>query len=57
MCGQQDRSELTGSALQRLPGDLELERLRESADLYAEVYCEDPDLWALTDAAIAGWPE
>jgi len=57
MCGQQDRSEQTGSAFQRLRDDLELERLRESADLYAEVYREDPDLWALTDAAIAGWPE
>lgn len=57
MCGQQDQSELTGSALQRLRGDLELERLRESADLFAEVYREDPDLWELTEAAIAGWPE
>jgi hypothetical protein len=57
MCGQQDRSELTGSAFQCLRNDLELERLRESADLYAEVYRVDPDLQALTDAAIEGWPE
>ncbi len=57
MCGHQDRNELTRSALQRLRDDLELERLRKSADLYAEVYREDPDLQALTEAAIEGWPE
>jgi hypothetical protein len=57
MCGQRDRSDLTGSALQRLRDNLELDRLRESADLYAQVYREDPDLRALTDAAIEGWPK
>jgi hypothetical protein len=45
------------SALQRLRDELELQSLRESADLYAEVYGEDPDLRELTAAAINGWPE
>jgi Arc/MetJ-type ribon-helix-helix transcriptional regulator len=55
--GYRDRSEMVRSALQRLRDELELQSLRESADLYAEVYGEDPDLRELTAAAINGWPE
>lgn len=54
---QQDQSEPTGSASQPLSDDLELRRLCESADLYAEVYHEDTDLQALTEAAITRWPD
>ena len=45
------------AALARLQRILEEERLRESADLYAEVFEEDATLQELTDAAVAGWPE
>jgi Arc/MetJ-type ribon-helix-helix transcriptional regulator len=55
--GYRDRSEMVRSALQRLRDELELQSLRESADLYAEVYAEDLELQALTEAAIEGWPE
>ena len=55
--GYRDRSEMVRSALQRLRDEIELQSLRESADLYAEVYAEDVELQALTEAAIEGWPE
>ena len=55
--GYRDRSEMVRSALQRLRDELELQSLRESADLYAEVYAEDLELRTLTEAAIEGWPE
>jgi hypothetical protein len=45
------------SALQHFRDELELQSLRESADLYAEVYAEDLELQTLTEAAIEGWPE
>jgi preprotein translocase subunit YajC len=35
----------------------EQQRLRESADLYAQLYAEDPEMRELTDAALIGWPE
>jgi hypothetical protein len=35
---------------------LEAQRLKESADLYAEIYLEDSDLKVLTDSAVQGWP-
>jgi hypothetical protein len=31
--------------------------LRESADLYSEVYPEDSELKHITDSAISEWPE
>lgn len=55
--GYRDRSEMVRSALQRLRDELELQSLRESADLYAEVYAEELELQALTEAALEGWPE
>ncbi|MCS6842917.1 MAG: hypothetical protein NZ528_01130 [Caldilineales bacterium] len=35
----------------------EQQRLRESAELYAELYEDDAELRSLTEAAIAGWPD
>ena len=53
--GFQNQDELIRVALGKL--QQELYSLEMSADLYAEVYAEDVDLQALTDSAIAGWPE
>jgi hypothetical protein len=36
---------------------LELEQLKQSANLYAEVYSEDNELKELTETALDGWPE
>lgn len=55
--GFKDKSSMVRAALLRLMKELELESLKESADLYAQVYSEDPELKELTDSAISGWPE
>jgi Arc/MetJ-type ribon-helix-helix transcriptional regulator len=55
--GYPDRSSVVRAAVDRFRKQLEEERLRASADLYAEVYAEDRDLQELTDRAIREWPE
>ncbi len=55
--GYADKSSLVREAIDRLRREVEEDRLRESADLYAEVYAEDADLRALTSQALEGWPE
>ena len=45
------------SALLQLKEEYDRQDLELSADLYAEVYEEDPELQQLTQAAISGWPE
>jgi len=55
--GFKDKSEAVRTALNRLRAELELQRLCESADLYAEVYEEDDDIKELTESALSEWPE
>ncbi len=55
--GFKDKSTMVRTALEHLRQKLEQERLKQSADLYAEVYAEDSELKELTDTAIEGWPE
>ncbi len=55
--GFKDKSSMIRAAIDRLKKELELERLRKSADLYSEVYTEDHDLKEITDVAVNGWPE
>jgi len=55
--GFKDKSAMVRESLNLLREKLEAQRLRESADLYAEIYMEDPDLKVLTDSAVQGWPE
>ena len=45
------------AAIDQLKRELELEQLKQSADLYSEIYSADDDLQALTDTAKSGWPE
>ena len=45
------------AALDRLREELELQRLRESADLYTDIYEGDHELKELTGSALSGWPE
>ena len=54
--GFKDKSELVRTALDRLSEQLTRQRLRESADIYAEVYEEDEETRECTDAAQTGWP-
>lgn len=55
--GFKDKSAMIRTALDVLRKTLEEKRLKESAELYAEVYEADSDLKALTDVAVQGWPE
>jgi hypothetical protein len=55
--GFKDKSAMIRESLNLLKEKLESQKLKESANLYAETYTEDPDLKALTDSAALGWPE
>ena len=55
--GFKDKSAMVRESLNLLREKLEAQRLRESADLYAETYMEDAELRVLTDSAAQGWPE
>ena len=55
--GFKDKSSMVRAALLRLKEELELQSLKQSANLYAEIYEEDSDLQELTEAAVTGWPE
>lgn len=53
--GFQNQSSMVRAALNRLQE--ELQSLRKSADLYAEIYDDDAELQELTETAISEWPE
>jgi Arc/MetJ-type ribon-helix-helix transcriptional regulator len=55
--GFKDKSSMVRAALNRFISELELENLKESAELYAEVYRGDAELQDLTHSAMSGWPE
>ena len=55
--GFKDKSTMLRVAIDQFKKKLELDQLRQSANLYAEVYSEDDDLKELTEAASDGWPE
>ena len=55
--GFKDKSSVIRAALDRLQKDLENEKLKISADLYAEIYDADGELNELTESAISEWPE
>jgi len=54
--GFKDKSDVVRTALDRLYTELARQRLCESADLYAEVYADDDETQAWTDAALSEWP-
>ena len=55
--GFKDKSAMVRAAIKRLQDELEHQILKESADLYSEVYAEDSELREWTEAAIQDWPE
>ena len=55
--GFKDKSSMLRAAIDHFKKDMELESLRKSADLYAEIYSEDDDLKELAETALTGWPE
>ncbi|MCY4486585.1 MAG: hypothetical protein OXF11_05640 [Deltaproteobacteria bacterium] len=54
--GFKDKSDVVRKALDRLQMELAQQRLRESAELYAEVYAGDGETQEWTDAALSEWP-
>jgi hypothetical protein len=55
--GFKDKSAMVRTALTQLQRELELEQLKESAALYAELYEDDAELQEITETALEGWPE
>jgi Arc/MetJ-type ribon-helix-helix transcriptional regulator len=55
--GYKDKSSMVREALKCLKEEVERKTLRQSADLYAEIYKNDSELKELTESAISGWPE
>ena len=55
--GFKDKSSMVRAALEELRKKLEYQSLKESAELYAEIYQKDEELQELTNSAIPGWPE
>ena len=55
--GFKDKSSMVRAALLRLKEELEIQSLKQSAMLYAEVYEEETELQEMTEFAVAGWPE
>jgi hypothetical protein len=55
--GFKDKSSMIREALNLLKKERDLQKLRQSADLYAETYDEDSELKELTATAACGWPE
>ncbi|MCL4703538.1 hypothetical protein KJ068_00175 [bacterium] len=55
--GFKDKSALIRTALERLEKELEMEKLKSSADIYASIYENDKELQELTNSAMAEWPE
>ncbi len=55
--GYKDKSAMLRAAVDHFKKEMELESLRESADLYTEIYTEEDELKELTEAASSGWPE
>jgi 4-hydroxyphenylpyruvate dioxygenase-like putative hemolysin len=54
--GFKDKSSMLRAAIDHLKKEIELERLKKSADLYSEIYSEDKDLKELTETAATEWP-
>ena len=55
--GFKDKSSLVRTAIEYFKNKLELESLKESAELYAEIYSKEDSLKELTETALNGWPE
>jgi len=55
--GFKDKSALVRQAIVQFRKQLEMESLRESAELYAELYDEDEGMRDLAETALEGWPQ
>ncbi|MCP4753220.1 MAG: hypothetical protein GY866_20205 [Proteobacteria bacterium] len=55
--GFKDKSAMLREAIELLKKKIELEDLRQSAELYSELYSENDELRELTESALEEWPK
>lgn len=55
--GFKDKSSVIRTAINKLEKELQILKLKQSADLYSEIYAEDDELRDITEDAIGGWPK
>lgn len=55
--GFKDKSSMLRAAIDTFKKTIEVERLKQSAILYSEIYSKDDDLKELAENAITEWPE
>jgi len=55
--GFKDKSSVIRTAINKLEKELQILKLKQSADLYSEIYVEDDELRDITEDAIDGWPK
>jgi len=55
--GFKDKSDLVRLSLEYIKKLFEYDELKNSAELYAEIYSEDEEIKELTEQAQFGWPE
>ena len=55
--GFKDKSSLIRKAIDHFRHEIENQKLKKSAELYNEIYKEDPDLQDLTKSALSEWSE
>ena len=55
--GFKDKSAMLRAAIDQLQKRIDREHLKQSADLYAEIYSKDDDLQEITESALNGWPK
>jgi hypothetical protein len=55
--GFKDKSSLVRKAIDHFKKELEIKKLKKSAELYSESYRIDSELKELTNSALSEWPE
>lgn len=55
--GFKDKSAVIRLAIDRLIKELELQELKKSAELYAQLYEEDSETKELTESGLLEWPK
>lgn len=55
--GFKDKSSVIRTAINKLEKELQILKLKQSADLYSEIYAEDDELRDITEDAIDEWPK
>ena len=55
--GFKDKSSMLKAAINHFKKEFEIEHLKESADLYSEIYSDDEELRGLTETTTTGWTE